>query len=91
MSQPLTCPHSSIGICVPCYIARYTAGETMPDPDPEVCICGRGMTNVLTCNIDDDTGVVVRWCGGCGVIHVHDRFGPNDSRWIPNPKYIGQR
>ena len=60
MSQPLTCPHSSIGICVPCYIGRYTAGETMPDPDPDVCICGRGMTKVLTCNIDDDTGVVVR-------------------------------
>lgn len=46
MSQPLTCPHSSIGICVPCYHERIAAGVEMPEPDPDVCICGRTMESI---------------------------------------------
>jgi hypothetical protein len=92
MSQPLTCPHSSIGLCVPCYHERIAAGVEMPDEstecDPDVCMCGRIMNMVWRGRSD---GVVVNWCAGCGVVHVHQPDGWDDTRHIPNPKYIGQR
>ena len=63
----------------------------MPEPDPDVCICGRGMLRVLNCNIDYKPGIHVYWCAGCGVMHVRNLYGSQDARYIPNPKVIGQR
>ena len=91
MSPPLTCPHSSIGLCVPCYHERIAAGVEMPEPDPGVCICGRGLMKVLRCNIDYGVGVNVNWCGGCGVLHVHDDVKSDDHYWIPDPQFIGRK
>jgi hypothetical protein len=93
MSQPLTCPHSAIGICVPCYHERIAAGVEMPEPDPDVCICGRTMESIWWGRDEDyySSGVSITWCKACGVVHVHRPDWLSDARHIPDPKYIGQR
>ena len=93
MSQPLTCPHSSIGLCVPCYHERIAAGVEMPEQDNRLdyttCICGRRMTLVLASKDDENTDV--HWCAGCGVLHIHRQEFMGDSRYIPDPQFIGRK
>ncbi len=96
MPQSSTCPHSSIGVCVPCYHERVAAdvdvvefsGDTF-----EFCICGREMRCIFRGHEDDyhSAGIRVEWCEGCGVVHVHKEYASYDSRYIPDPKLIGNR
>lgn len=92
------CPHSPIGHCLKCLADFVESGLPMPNednrPDYWNCICGRRMSLIFSCDDDDSerSGLInLYWCAGCGVVHIHYTDGTGDSRYIPNPKFVGKR